>query len=65
MNGLVLVSPGAGPRNRGSPDLSPIPWMLTLPSIVAANYERQGKLDEREHGGGDRLYARRSMRRTC
>jgi carboxypeptidase C (cathepsin A) len=28
----------------GSADLSPIPWMLTLPSIVAANYERHDKL---------------------
>jgi carboxypeptidase C (cathepsin A) len=43
MNGLILVSPALSP-NGGSPDLSPIPWMLTLPSIVAANYERQGKL---------------------
>ena len=43
MNGLVLVSPALAPQS-GSPDLSPIPWMLTLPSIVAANYERQGKL---------------------
>ncbi len=43
MNGLVLVSPALAPSG-GSADLSPIPWMLTLPSIVAANYERQGKL---------------------
>ncbi len=43
VNGLVLVSPALSPQS-GSPDLSPIPWMLTLPSIVAANYERQGKL---------------------
>lgn len=43
MNGLVLVSPALAPDG-GSPDLSPVPWMLTLPSIVAANYERQGKL---------------------
>jgi carboxypeptidase C (cathepsin A) len=45
MNGLVLVSPALAPQS-GSPDLSPIPWMLTLPSIVAANYERQGKLTQ-------------------
>ncbi|MGA8027467.1 MAG: peptidase S10 [Bryobacteraceae bacterium] len=43
INGLVLVSPALAP-NGGSADLSPIPWMLTLPSIVAANYERQDKL---------------------
>jgi carboxypeptidase C (cathepsin A) len=27
-------------------DLSPLPWMLTLPSIAAANLERQGKLND-------------------
>jgi carboxypeptidase C (cathepsin A) len=43
MNGLVLVSPALTPDG-GSSDLSPIPWMLTLPSIVAANYERHDKL---------------------
>jgi carboxypeptidase C (cathepsin A) len=43
VNGLVLVSPALSPQ-AGSQDLSPIPWMMTLPSIVAANYERQGKL---------------------
>lgn len=43
MNGIVLVSPALSPED-GSPDISPVPWMLTLPSIVAANYERQGKL---------------------
>jgi carboxypeptidase C (cathepsin A) len=43
VNGLVLVSPALSPQ-AGSPDISPVPWMMTLPSIVAANYERQGKL---------------------
>src|SRR5258705_3377332 len=51
MNGLVLVSPALNPQ-AGSPDLSPIPWMLTLPSIVAANYERQGKLTPGNMGAG-------------
>ncbi len=45
INGLVLVSPALAPQG-GSPDISPIPWMTTLPSIVAANYERQGKLTD-------------------
>ncbi len=45
MNGLVLVSPALSPQS-GSPEISPVPWMLTLPSIVAANYERQGKLTQ-------------------
>src|SRR4051794_9861142 len=43
INGLILVSPALIPGS-GSADISPIPWMLTLPSIVAANYERKGKL---------------------
>jgi carboxypeptidase C (cathepsin A) len=43
MNGLVLVSPALAPTT-GSDQISPVPWMITLPSIVAANYERQGKL---------------------
>lgn len=43
VNGLVLVSPALS-SDGGSADLSPIYWMETLPSIVAANYERQGKL---------------------
>jgi len=45
VNGLVLVSPALAPTS-GSPDLSPVPWMLTLPSIVAANYERKGTLTD-------------------
>jgi carboxypeptidase C (cathepsin A) len=41
---VVLVSPllDDGPRRDG--DVSPLPWMLSLPSITAANLERQGKL---------------------
>ncbi len=38
MNGLVLVSPYLNPQF-GDGNLSPIPWMVTLPSIAAANYE--------------------------
>lgn len=43
INGLVLISPALSP-DAGSPDFSPIYWMTTLPSIVAANYERKGRL---------------------
>lgn len=43
INGLVLLSPALSPDG-GSPDFSPIYWMTTLPSIVAANYERENKL---------------------
>ena len=43
MNGVIMVSPALAP-SAGSPDISPIPWMITLPSIVAANFERKGTL---------------------
>jgi carboxypeptidase C (cathepsin A) len=43
MNGVVLVSPYLNPTF-GDGNLSPIPWMITLPSITAANLERQNKL---------------------
>jgi len=44
MNGFVLVSPYLNPIAERYGDLSPLPWMLTLPSITAANLERQHKL---------------------
>jgi carboxypeptidase C (cathepsin A) len=43
MNGLVLVSPYLNPE-MGDGNLSPIPWMITLPSITAAHLEAEGKL---------------------
>ncbi len=46
MNGEVLVSPFLDPAASNNRDLSPLPWMLTLPSIAAANLERQGKLTD-------------------
>jgi carboxypeptidase C (cathepsin A) len=46
MNGLVLVSPYLDPSSGGDGELSPLPWMLTLPSISAANLERHGKLTD-------------------
>lgn len=46
MNGVVLVSPYLDPGASDDGDLSPMPWMLTLPSIAAANLERQGKLTD-------------------
>ena len=44
LSGMVLVSPYLDPGASRNGDLSPLPWMLTLPSIAAANLERQGKL---------------------
>jgi carboxypeptidase C (cathepsin A) len=46
VNGLILVSPYLEPNAFKNGDLSPLPWMLTLPSIAAANLERQGKLTD-------------------
>jgi carboxypeptidase C (cathepsin A) len=46
MNGVVLVSPYLDPTANDNGDLSPLPWMLTLPSISAANLERHGKLND-------------------
>ena len=43
VNGVVMVSPALAPSS-GSDQISPIPWMITLPAIVAANYERKGNL---------------------
>ncbi|MCW0435935.1 hypothetical protein NB723_000899 [Xanthomonas sacchari] len=44
MNGVVLVSPYLNPTLDDNGDVSPLPWMLTLPSITAARLEREGKL---------------------
>jgi carboxypeptidase C (cathepsin A) len=44
MNGVVLVSPYLNPTIENDGDLSPIPWMMTLPPITAARLEREKKL---------------------
>jgi carboxypeptidase C (cathepsin A) len=44
LNGVVLVSPYLNPSLDDNGDISPIPWMLTLPSIAAAHLERDHKL---------------------
>ena len=44
MNGVVLVSPYLNPALAENEDVSPMPWMLTLPSIAAAHLERERKL---------------------
>jgi len=45
MNGIVLVSPYLNPEF-GDGNLSPVPWMTTLPSISAAHLESEGKLSD-------------------
>jgi carboxypeptidase C (cathepsin A) len=44
MNGVVLVSPYLNPTLDENGDVSPMPWLLTLPSISAAHLEREHKL---------------------
>ncbi len=45
VNGLVLISPYLNPTiERNGYVYSPVPWMVTLPPVVAANLERQHKL---------------------
>lgn len=41
--GMVMVSPVIDYRARGHTDLSPLAYMITLPSMAAAKYEREGK----------------------
>jgi carboxypeptidase C (cathepsin A) len=45
INGLILASPYLNPEAESNGYIfSPIPWMITLPPIVAAHLEREGKL---------------------
>lgn len=44
MNGVVALSPYLNPTIEDNSDLSPIPWVLTLPSMAASNLERRHAL---------------------
>jgi len=44
LNGVVLVSPYLNPTIEDDGDLSPVPWIMTLPPITAAHLEREEKL---------------------
>ena len=46
MNGVVLVSPYLNPTIEDNGDLSPVPWLMTLPPITAAHLERENKLTQ-------------------
>ncbi len=43
VSGVVLVSPYLDGMSWAGGDFSPMPWAVTLPSMAAANYERQGR----------------------
>lgn len=44
MNGVVLLSPYLDAAASDNGNVSPLPWMLTLPSIAAAHLEREHQL---------------------
>jgi carboxypeptidase C (cathepsin A) len=44
MNGVVLLSPYLDASASDNENVSPLPWMLTLPSIAAAHLEREHRL---------------------
>jgi carboxypeptidase C (cathepsin A) len=44
LNGMVLVSPYLNPSLQENGDVSPMAWVVTLPSIAAAHLERIKKL---------------------
>ena len=44
LRGVVLISPYLNPTLTAHKNLSPIPWMVTLPPITAAHLEREHKL---------------------
>jgi carboxypeptidase C (cathepsin A) len=44
MNGVVLVSPYLNPWIDGNGEISPLPWMMSLPSITAAHLETENQL---------------------
>jgi carboxypeptidase C (cathepsin A) len=52
ISGMTLVSPYLDPPAIGKADaLSPLPWMINLPSMAAGHFEREGKpLDETTMG---------------
>jgi carboxypeptidase C (cathepsin A) len=58
VSGVVMVSPALDGRNDADPDTSPLSWVVTLPSMAAAHYERQGKALTREQMAEVETYAR-------
>jgi carboxypeptidase C (cathepsin A) len=58
VSGVVMVSPALDGRTVADPDTSPMGWASTLPSMAAANYERQGKPLTRELMAEVETYAR-------
>ncbi|WP_158915939.1 S10 family peptidase [Caulobacter sp. S45] len=45
VSGVVMVSPYLDSAAEFDPGLSPLPWVITMPAMAAANLERHGELD--------------------
>jgi carboxypeptidase C (cathepsin A) len=58
VSGVVMVSPYLEPPADQAGDFSPMPWITTLPSMAAANYERQGKTLSPQQMADVEAYAR-------
>jgi carboxypeptidase C (cathepsin A) len=58
VSGVVMVSPALDGRTAADPETSPMSWVETLPSMAAANYERQGKALTPEQMADVETYAR-------
>lgn len=59
VSGLVMVSPYLDPSAIGNEtSLSPLPWMINLPSMAAGNFERQGRQLDASTMGEVERYAR-------
>jgi carboxypeptidase C (cathepsin A) len=58
VNGMVLVSPYLESRAGDGEDFSPMPWIVNLPSMAAAETERQGKTLTAEAAAEVEAYAR-------
>jgi carboxypeptidase C (cathepsin A) len=58
VSGMVLVSPYLMPAADVGADFSPMSWVATLPSMTAANYERQGKALSPQQMADVEAYAR-------
>ncbi|MHB8285127.1 MAG: S10 family peptidase [Caulobacteraceae bacterium] len=46
VNGVVMVSPYLDSAADFDPNFSPMPWVITLPAMAAANLERKGQLTD-------------------
>ncbi|THD82724.1 MAG: peptidase S10 [Phenylobacterium sp.] len=57
-SGVVMVSPFLDARTQAFEDISPLPYIVNLPSMAAANYERQGKPLNAQTLGEVEAYAR-------